>query len=75
MDVMDNAQQPSVFAQVIDKLRTKSEAELKMIYLQLSANDLTGEWKNITEEADFSNATEEDIIKSIQRNRYPGLNV
>ena len=69
---MDSLQQPSVFAQVIDKLRTKSEAELKMIYLQLSANDLAEEWKSITAEADFKNATEEDIIKAIQKNRYPG---
>jgi hypothetical protein len=75
MNVMDSVQQPSVFAQIVDKLRTKSEAELKMIYLQLSANDLTEEWKNIMEEADFRNATEEDIIKAIQKNRYPGLHV
>ncbi len=75
MDVMDSAQQPSVFAQVIDKLRTKSEAELKMIYLQLSADDLAEEWKNITEEADFRNATEVDIIEAIQKNRYPGQHV
>ena len=74
-DVMDSVQQPSVFAQVIDKLRTKSEAELKMIYLQLSANDLAEEWKNITAEADFKNATEKDIIKAIQKNRYPGQHV
>jgi hypothetical protein len=72
---MDSLQQPSVFAQVIDKLRTKTEAELKMIYLQLSANDLAEEWKNITAEADFKNATEEDIIKAIQKNRYPGQHV
>lgn len=70
---MQTAQQPSTFAQIVDKLRDKSEAELKQLYIQLFASDLTEEWKNITEEADFKDASEEDIIKAIQRNRYKGL--
>lgn len=66
----DSIQQPSVFAQLVDNLRSKSEAELKMLYLQLSANDLEKEWKNITADADFTNTTEEDIIKAVQKKRY-----
>jgi hypothetical protein len=62
--------QPSTFAQMVDQLRTKSEAELKMLYLQFFKNDLSEEWKNITESANFKNVSEEDIIKAIQRNRY-----
>jgi len=69
---MESVQQPSVFAQVVDKLRNKSEAELKMLYMQLSADELVDEWKNTTESADFKNATEEDIITAIQQNRYRG---
>lgn len=62
--------QPSTFAQMVDQLRTKSEAELKMLYLQFFNNDLKEEWKNITQSSNFKNASEEDIIKAIQKNRY-----
>ena len=66
-------QQPSIFAQMIDKLRNKSEAELKMLYMHFFANDLVDEWKNIAEEANFRNASEEDIVKAIRKNRYKRL--
>jgi hypothetical protein len=62
--------QPSTFAQMVDQLRTKSEAELKMLYLHFFNNDLKEEWKNITQSSDFKNASEEDIVKAIQKNRY-----
>jgi hypothetical protein len=68
MDILQ--QQPSAFAQMIDKLRNKSEDELKMLYVQFFSNELNEEWKRITSEADFSNASEEDIINAIQRSRY-----
>jgi len=41
-----------------------------MLFLQFFKNDLNEEWKNITQSADFKNASEEDIIKAIQKNRY-----
>ena len=62
--------QPSTFAQIIDKLRNKSEKELKQLYMQLSAEDLIDEWKDITQDADFKNASEEDIVEAIQKKRY-----
>lgn len=61
---------PSIFAQMVDQLRSKSEAELKMLYLQFFKNDLNEEWKSITESADFKKVSEEDIVKAIQKNRY-----
>jgi hypothetical protein len=64
--------QPSTFAQMVDQLRTKSEAELKMLYLQFFKNDLNREWTQITESANFKNVTEDDIVKAIQKNRYKG---
>ncbi len=67
---METMQQSSVFAQMVDKLRNKTEAELKMLYLQFFSEDIKTEWKNITQSADFNNASEEDIIKAIQKNRY-----
>jgi len=62
--------QPSAFAQMVDQLRTKSEAELKMLYLQFFKNDLSKEWTEITKSANFKDVTEDDIIKAIQKNRY-----
>lgn len=62
--------QPSTFAQMVDQLRTKSEAELKMLYLQFFKNDLSKEWNQITESANFKDVTEDDIIRAIQKNRY-----
>ena len=69
---METAEQPSLstFAQMLDKLRNKSEEELKMLYIKFFSNELIDEWKNITQDADFKNDDEEGIIKAIQKNRY-----
>jgi N6-adenosine-specific RNA methylase IME4 len=72
---MMSQEQPSTFARMVDKLRNKSEAELKMLYLQFFGNELKDEWKSITNDADFKNASEEDIIKAIQKKRYGSHNV
>lgn len=61
---------PSTFAQMVDKLRNKSEEELKMLYIKFFANELSDEWKSITQDADFKSADEEEIIKAIQKKRY-----
>ena len=37
---MQTTQQPSTFAQIIDKLRDKSEEELKQFYIQLSKKNV-----------------------------------
>ena len=60
-------QQPSTFAQIMDTLRNKSEAELKMLYLRFFKNDLKNEWKNITKNSSFRKVSEDDIIKAIQK--------
>jgi hypothetical protein len=63
-------QQPSVFAQMVDKLRNKSEAELKMLYLRFFKNDLKNEWKTTVKDSNLKKVSEGDIIKTIQKNRY-----
>ncbi len=63
-------QQPSMFAQMVDGLRNKSEEELKLLYLRFFASELSDEWKTITSSAEFKDATEESIITAIQKNRY-----
>lgn len=67
---MEMIQQPSLFAQMVDKLRNKSNEELKILYLKFFASDLKEEWQSITTTADFGNATEKDIVKAIRKNRY-----
>ena len=63
---------PSPFAQLVDKLRNKSEAELKMLYVQFFKDELSEEWKQITAPADFSGVSEEEMILQIQQSRYSG---
>lgn len=60
----------STFAKMVDKLRTKSEDELKMLYIKLFSSELIDEWKDITADIDSDNMNEEEIITAIQRNRY-----
>jgi neutral trehalase len=62
--------QPSFFAQMVDQLRNKSEAELKLLYTRFFQKELKEEWKTITKKADFKKASENDIIKAIQKSRY-----
>ena len=61
---------PSLFAQMVDKLRTKSDAELKLLYLKIFSTDLENEWKEVTKNTNLSTASEEDIIKAIQQKRH-----
>ncbi len=69
---MEILQEPplSTFAQIVDKLRNKSEEELKLLNLKFFSKELNEEWGKITSEADFKSATDEDIVNAIQKNRY-----
>ena len=69
---METMQQPlpSAFDQMVARLKNKSEEELKLLYLKFFSNDLNDEWKEITTGSNFKDATEEDIVKAIQKNRY-----
>ena len=71
MDMKFIQQQPSAFAQIVDELRNKPEAELKLLYLRFFKNDLKKEWKRITKNSSFKKASEKDIVKAIQKNRHP----
>lgn len=58
----------STFEQIADKLRNKSEEELKLLNLKFFSKELSNEWETLTRDADFTTATEEDIVKAIKRN-------
>jgi hypothetical protein len=60
----------STFLQMVDKLRNKSEEELKMLYIKFFSSELAEEWGEIANEADFRSASDEEIIKAIQKQRY-----
>ncbi len=68
---MELTQDPaSAFTQIVEKLRTKTDAELKLLYMQFFKDDFIEEWKKITEEADFSSVTDEEIMAAIKNKRY-----
>jgi hypothetical protein len=51
--VKDVETQPPLFAQMVEKMRNKSDAELKMLYLHFFQNDIRDEWKKIAKDANF----------------------
>jgi len=55
---------------MVDKLRNKSEEELKMLYMKFFSSELTEEWKEVANEADFRSASDEEIVQAIQKQRY-----
>lgn len=67
---MEAAEQSSIstFALIVDKLRNKNEEELKLLYTKFFSKELIDEWKDITEDAVFKNANEEEIINAIKKN-------
>lgn len=66
---------PSTFALLVDKLKDKSEEELKLLYIKFFSKELTEEWASITESSNFENVSEDDIIKAILKKRYGNKNV
>ncbi len=66
---------PSTFALLVDKLRDKSEEDLKLLYISLFSKEIADEWSAITENSNFENVSEEDIVEIIMKNRYSKKNV
>lgn len=61
---------PSAFALLVDKLKDKSEEELKLLSLRLFSKELANEWASITADANFENSSEDEIVAIIMKNRY-----
>jgi hypothetical protein len=59
----------STFALMVDKLRLLSEAELKLAYISLFENDLTAKWKNLIEEMDLQNISDDEIRNTLNLQR------
>jgi hypothetical protein len=71
----DSKYSPSTFALIVDKLKDKSEEELKLLYVKLFSKELADEWSSITENSNFENVSEENIIKAIMKKRYGNKDV
>lgn len=69
---MDTKEQSSnsTYNKMINKLRNKTEEELQLLYLKFFVDDLRNEWKEIANEGNLQKASDEDIIRAIQRQRY-----
>lgn len=67
---MTEVQNSATYLEIVERLQNKSEEELKLLYVKFFSGELIEEWKEITNEADFTNVKEEDIIKAIQKGRY-----
>jgi hypothetical protein len=71
----DSKFSPSTFALIVDKLKDKSEEELKLLYIKLFSKELADEWSSVTKTSNFENVSEEDIIKAIMKKRYNNKDV
>jgi hypothetical protein len=60
----------STFAKIVDELRNKSEAELKMLYIKFFSNEIAQELDDIASKAKFEGVTDDEIVKAIQHKRY-----
>jgi hypothetical protein len=58
-----------LYKQIVSSLKTKSEEELKLLYLNLFADDLQKEWENITRKANFGSITEKELISAISKTK------
>lgn len=63
-------EQISTFAQIVDKLRNKSEDDLKLLYIKFFRDEIVKNWEHLTSEMNFGDATDEDIVESMQKKRY-----
>ena len=58
-----------LYKQIVNSLKTKSEEELKLLYLSLFADDLQKEWKSITQKANFGRITEKELVSKISKTK------
>jgi hypothetical protein len=58
-----------LYKQIVNSLKTKSEEELKLLYLNFFSEDLQKEWATITKKANFGNITEKELISTISKTK------
>jgi len=64
-------EQTSTFARLVDRLRFKSEDELKLLYLELFGNEIGDAWEKATQGGNLEKVTDDEVVKAVQKKRYP----
>ena len=59
-----------LYKQIVNSLKTKSEEELKLLYINLFADELQKEWETITQKANFGSITEKELISTISKTKH-----
>ena len=59
-----------LYKQIVNSLKTKSEDELKLLYINLFADELQKEWETITQKANFGSITEKELISMISKTKH-----
>lgn len=59
-----------VMESIVEKLKGKSEEELKLLYIRLFADEIAREIQEITENTPFSKVSDEEIIDAVMQHRY-----
>ena len=63
--------QSPTFTQIVEKLQTLSEAELKLAYVRLFKDDLNNQWKKLSEQSSLNEVSEKEIDAAFLKSRYP----
>ncbi len=59
-----------LYKQIVNSLKTKSEEELKLLYINLFGDELQKEWETITQKANFGSITEKELISMISKTKH-----
>lgn len=59
-----------VMESIVEKLKGKSEEELKLLYIRLFADDIAKEIQNITANTALAKLKDEEILDAFMTNRY-----
>lgn len=59
-----------VMESIVEKLKGKSEEELKLIYIRLFADDIAKEWAEVTSGTALNNVSDDEIIEAVMKSRY-----
>jgi hypothetical protein len=59
-----------VMESIVEKLKGKSEEELKLLYIRLFADEIEKEWEEVTSGTPINSVSDEDIVEAVMKGRY-----
>ena len=66
-----STKESSTFTQIVERLQTLSEAELKLAYVRLFQDDLNKQWQKLSESSSLKQIDEAEIDAAFLKSRYP----